>query len=57
MENTHEEKQAQAAWPRNQFHPAYESFTQWLDAEAPPITPPEAKFGNRPRYRKWRRSV
>lgn len=25
----------QQAWPRDKFHPLYESFTAWLDAEAP----------------------
>lgn len=24
-----------AHWPHNQWHPAYESFREWLDSEAP----------------------
>lgn len=43
-------------WPHNQWHPAYASVKDWLDAEAPDvITPPSQKQRNQKRIRLWRR--
>lgn len=37
-------------WPQDQFHPAYESFKDWLDSEAPAQIA-KAKKRNTPRFR------
>jgi hypothetical protein len=44
-------------WPKNQWHPAYDSIKEWLDGEAPETIPVEksAKAKNRPRFRILRR--
>lgn len=44
------------SWPRNQFHPVYESFAEWLDAEAParPSIPDTPRRGKRRKRRKAR---
>lgn len=39
----------QQGWPQDQWHPVYESVSEWLDQEAPTRT--KAKKHNRPRYR------
>ena len=38
-------------WPKDQFHPAYDSFTAWLDSEAP-AKAAEVKKRNQPRYKR-----
>lgn len=47
-----------AAWPKNQWHPAYASIKEWLESEAP-ISPLVVdhltKAKNRPRFRLVRR--
>ncbi|MET1007377.1 MAG: hypothetical protein ABWX96_17640 [Propionibacteriaceae bacterium] len=35
--------------PADRFHPQYDGFTEWLDAEAPPDK--TIKQRNQPRYR------
>lgn len=39
--------------PADRYHPEYESFVEWLDAEAPPDQAP--KMRNRPRH--WNRNA
>lgn len=46
-------------WPRNQWHPVYDSIREWLENEAPVASPlvvdALSKKRNRPRFRLVRR--
>jgi len=45
----------QQAWPADRFHPVFESFTDWLNDEAPDEKDQQHKRRNQPRYRPVRR--
>lgn len=52
-------RNAREYWPKNQWHPAYDSIKEWLESEAPVTSPLVTKTlngnGKRPRFRILRR--
>lgn len=52
-------RHADESWPRNQWHPAYDSIKSWLENEAPVASPLVINTlngnGKKPRFRILRR--
>ncbi len=57
MQTEKEDTVRQAAWPRTQWHPVYESVQDWLDGEAPVSDVRTRSRRNQPTRTRYTRSV